>query len=284
MSSGNVRIRLYNQTGPLVLPLDRLRAGDAPLAGSKMANLGEVRGVVGLPVPDGFVITAAAFDRFLWRNFFRDRITQLEGILEMFGSRTLAEACRDLQRAIRSAEIPLDLENGILGAYDALTAGKPGLVSLRSSAVGEDREASHAGLYYTELNVSRELLLDTYRMVVASAFGAGAVSYRMEHGLMDWEGIMAVGCLRMLQPRCSGILFSRDFKDLQADRLRISVTSGVSASVASGKQEAEELLITPGRLGTVASAYLSPQDLARLVEAAPAGKALRPSPGHRMGH
>ena len=49
--------------GPLVMPLDKLRAEDAPLAGGKMANLGEVRGKLRLSVPDGFVITAAAFDR-----------------------------------------------------------------------------------------------------------------------------------------------------------------------------------------------------------------------------
>jgi len=257
-----------SRTGPLVVPLEKLRAGDAPLAGGKMANLGEVLAKVGLRVPDGFVITAAAFERFMSRNYLRERTVQLEGILEMFGPRTLAEACRDLQRAIRSAEIPLDLENAILFGHDALTAAEPFNVCMRSSAVGEDSESSHAGLYCTEFNVSRDLALDTYAMIVASAFGPGAVSYRMERGLTDWEGTMAVGCMRMLEPRCSGIMFSRDFNDPNADRLTISVTSGISAWVASGKQGAEEVMVTPGRLRSVTSAYLSPGDLAQLVDAA----------------
>jgi pyruvate,water dikinase len=254
--------------GPLVMPLDKLRAEDAPLAGGKMANLGEVRGKLRLSVPDGFVITAAAFDRFMSRNYLPQRTDQLEGLLELFGSRTLTEACRDVQRAIHSAEITLDLENAILGAYDALTAGQESLVCMRSSAVGEDSASSHAGLYYTELNVSRDLILDTYGMIVASAFSPAAVSYRMERGLTDWEGTMAVGCMRMLQPRCSGIMFSREFKDPQADRVIISVTSGISAWVAAGKQGAEEIVLTPGRFEAAASAFLTQADLARLVDAA----------------
>jgi pyruvate,water dikinase len=254
--------------GPLIVPLAELRACDAPLAGGKMANLGEVLGEVKLRVPEGFAITAAAFDRFMSRNYLLDRAAQLEGILDMFGPRTLAEACRDLQQAIRSAELPLDLENAIQGAYDTLTGGQPILVCMRSSALGEDSESSHAGLYYTELNVSRDLLLDTYSMIVASAFGPGAVSYRMKRGLTDWEGTMAVGCMRMLEPRCSGIMFSRGFHHPKADRVVISVTAGVSARVAAGKQGAEEITVTPGRLQGISSAFLSSRDLARLVDAA----------------
>jgi len=254
--------------GPLVVPLEKLRARDALLAGGKMANLGEVRGEVGLRVPEGFVITAAAFERLMSHNGLRERTAHLDSIPEMFGPRTLAEACRDVQGAICSAEIPLDLENGILGAYDALSGGKPLLVGMRSSAVAEDSESSHAGLYSTELNVSRDWLLDTYRKVVASAFGPAAVSYRMERGLTDWEGTMAVGCMRMLEPRTSGIMFSREFKDPHADRVIVSATSGVSASVALGQEEAEEIVVAPGRLQATPSRFLSPQDLGRLVEAA----------------
>ena len=139
-------------------------------------------------MPDGFVITAAAFDRFMSRNQLGQRAVQLEGILEMFGPRTLAEACREVQQAIRSAEIPLDLENAVHFGYDALTAEEPLGVAMRSNAVGEDSESSHAGLYYTRLNVARDQVLDTYRMIVASAFGPGAVSYRIERGLTAWEG------------------------------------------------------------------------------------------------
>jgi pyruvate,water dikinase len=254
--------------GPLVLPLETLRAADAPVAGGKMANLGEVQSLVGLRVPEGFVITASAFRRLMARNNLFERSSQLEGLFEMFSRRTFADACRDVQSALYHADIPLDLENAILGAYDALAEGQPLLVSMRSSAAGEDISASHAGLYYTELSVSREILLDTYCMVIGSAFSPGAVAYRVERGLTDWEATMAVGCMRMLQPRCSGIMFSRNFRDQEADEVVLSVTAGLSAWVAAGRQGAEEIVIHPGEPPRDSSSLLSEEDLAQLVDAA----------------
>jgi pyruvate,water dikinase len=254
--------------GPLVLPLEGLRATDAPVAGGKMANLGEVQRIEGLRVPEGFVITASAFRRFMARNNLFERAGQLESLFEMFSRRTFAEACRDVQSAISHASIPLDLENAILGAYDALANGRPLLVSMRSSAAGEDISASHAGLYYTELSVSRELLLDTYCLVIGSAFSPGAVAYRVERGLTDWEATMAVGCMRMLEPRCSGILFSRNFRDLAADEVVLSATAGLAARVAAGRQGAEEIVIRRGEPPFGGSSLLSHEDLARLFETA----------------
>lgn len=270
--SGEIDLEFASQQrpefGPLILPLGRLRAGDVATAGAKMANLGEVMGEVGLRVPEGFVITAAAFQRFMSRNDLLERARQLEGILEMFGPRSLVEACREIQTAIRAAEVPPDLENSILDAYDELAGGDPPLVSMRSSAAGEDGQASHAGVYYTELNVSRDLLIDTYSMIVASAYSPSAVSYRVERGLTDWEATMAVGCLRMLEPRASGILHSRGFYDGLSDQMFVSATSGVAAWVASGKQEAEEFTVPPGRPPEIASTLLSMPEIERLIEAA----------------
>ena len=44
-----------------VLDLSEIRAKDAWLVGGKMANLGEIRNVVGLPTPPGFAVTAEAY-------------------------------------------------------------------------------------------------------------------------------------------------------------------------------------------------------------------------------
>ena len=52
---------------PMVRPLGELRATDLDIAGGKGANLGElVR--AGFPVPDGFVVTTAAYDAFVAAN------------------------------------------------------------------------------------------------------------------------------------------------------------------------------------------------------------------------
>ena len=253
--------------GPMIIPLASLRASHAAIAGTKMANLGEVRSL-GLEVPDGFVITTAAFAKIMSENELWERALQLEGFLEAFGPPALDNASRQVQAAILAATIPSDVEHAILEAFDALAGGEEILVAVRSSAVGEDTASSHAGQYYTELNVFRDLLLDAYRTVVASAYKPTAVSYRFERGLSHEEAIMAVGCVRMLDPRWSGILFSRDFKEPEADRVVISVVPGISAEIASGKQGAEEIVLAPGSpTGSTPSSHLSSRELDELVQA-----------------
>ena len=251
--------------GPIIIPLASLRASDAAIAGSKMANLGEVR-ALGFKVPEGFVITTAAFVKLMEENALSERPMQLEGMLEAYGPLALDNASRQVQAEILAAQVPSELQKAILEAFDSLAEGKEILVAMRSSAVGEDTASSHAGQYYTELNVFRDLLLDAYRTVVASSYKPNAVSYRYERGLSHEEAIMAVGCVRMLEPRLSGILFTRDFHDLDADRVAISVVPGISAGVASGKQGAEEILLALGSPAERAeSSLLSPRELDELV-------------------
>lgn len=252
-------------SGPIILPLSSLRASDAPIAGSKMANLGEVRSL-GVKVPDGFVITTAAFARVMEENGLTERAMQLEGILESYGPLALENASRNIQTDVLGATIPSEIQDAILKSFDLLVEGREILVAMRSSAVGEDSASSHAGQYYTELNVFRDLVLDAYLTVVASAYKPSAVTYRYERGLSHEEAVMAVGCVRMLDPRVSGILFTRDFRDLRADRVTISTTPGISAGVASGKQRAEEIVLAPGSpVERVPSSLLSPGELEELV-------------------
>lgn len=52
----------------LVLWFKDLRKEDIPLVGGKCANLGEVAGQIGIPVPDGFAVSAYAYQVFLKEN------------------------------------------------------------------------------------------------------------------------------------------------------------------------------------------------------------------------
>jgi len=49
----------------LVLWFRELGKDDIPLVGGKCANLGELYGKIGVPVPNGFAVTADAFSIFL---------------------------------------------------------------------------------------------------------------------------------------------------------------------------------------------------------------------------
>ena len=236
--------------GSPVLRLDAVRLADAPLAGAKMATLGELRASGRCSVPDGFVVTTAAFAQFMSDAELWDRAERLELLLATQGPEALPDACQEVREAVLRAPVPPAVAQAILEAYDDLARGQPLAVSMRSSAVGEDTSLSHAGQYHTELHVSRERLFDAYRAVVASAYGASAVSYRGAHGLTAREARMAVGCMRMLSPRASGILFSRAFEQPADDAVLISATRGLAAGVVGGTQSAEELRVVGGRLLT----------------------------------
>jgi pyruvate,water dikinase len=243
-----------SSAGPPVLTLDEVRLTDASLAGAKMATLGELKATGRWSVPDGFVVTTSAFTHFMHEAGLWQRAERLESMIATHGQAPLADACREVRQAILRAPVPDTLAKPLLAAYDVLARGKALSVSMRSSAVGEDTSFSHAGQYHTELYVSRDRLLEVYRLVIASAYEASAVSYRHAHGLTAHDARMAVGCMRMLLPRASGVLFSRAFDEPSRDVVAISAARGLSDGVVSGTRSAEELRVVDGAL-------LSPGDV-----------------------
>lgn len=255
--------------GPMILRLAGLRGGDAPLAGNKMANLGEVAAACGFEVPAGFAITTAATARLLDHAGLWERCERLEGVLELEGPAALGDACAEVQAAVCSSHLPGDLAGAIHEAW-ADSFPRPGtLVAMRSSALGEDSLASsHAGLYATELRVDMAGLIDAYRVVIASSFCPAAVTYRFQRGLPLREALMAVGCLEMVEPRCSGILYSRPPDDPEAEAVVIGATRGLAARLAAGEDDAEYTVVVPGSEVHTTSDLLTGPDLASLSVAA----------------
>ncbi len=256
-------------SGPLVMPVGDLRADDVDEAGCKMANLGEVAAEVGLPVPRGFVVTTAAFTRFMDDGGLWERAEHLEDMVESHGETGLSELCLEVQIAIRAAPVPAPLADAVAAAWDTAFGAAPFRVAVRSSAVGEDAAAaSHAGIYETVLDVERGDILDAYRRVVASAFSPAAVAYRFARGLTAAESAMAVGVLEMLEPRAAGIMFSRPPDDPAGREVVISATDGVAAGVAAGTDDAVLIGVARGAEPTSAAGLLAATEVAQLVTAA----------------
>ncbi|MFW6183169.1 MAG: PEP/pyruvate-binding domain-containing protein [Chloroflexota bacterium] len=126
----------------LVAPLRCFARGDLPQAGGKGANLGELLRA-GFAVPSGFVVTTAAYDRFVAANGLGPRISAALEREEPAGA-----AIRD---AFAGAAVPPAVAEEILAAYAQL--GQEG-VAVRSSATAEDLpQAAFAGQQDTYLNV-----------------------------------------------------------------------------------------------------------------------------------
>jgi pyruvate,water dikinase len=223
--------------GDWVLPLESLTRDTAGQAGNKMANLGEVKNLAGLPVPEGFVITASAFAYFLENTRLQDEINRRIQFLDSSNIAQLHETSAEIQKLIVKALLPVDLEDAILSAHhDLMKKTKAGThVSMRSSALGEDaQDASFAGQYRSILNVSPEYLILSYKEILASKYSVPAIAYRLNKGFLDEDIIMCVGCMAMIEAEAAGVMYSNDPADIRVQEIVINAALGLGKAVVDG--------------------------------------------------
>ncbi|MCX6543303.1 MAG: PEP-utilizing enzyme [Acidobacteria bacterium] len=233
-----------------IIPLDRLDRSALPLAGTKMAVLGEIRNVLRLPVPDGFVVTVAAFHRMIEAAGVADANPRGAGDPGGDDPSTGAEGAR--QRILNTL-VPEEMAQRVLAAHQALApGGEAPPLAVRSSAVEEDSEFSLAGQYLTLLNIRQPDLIDAYRQVVASAFGANAECYRREMGIDESDVAVAVGCLVLVEPLASGVAFSTDPIGTHHNSVLIHAGWGLGPSIVDGRIDPDVHVVSrdDGRITT----------------------------------
>ncbi|MCF8034903.1 MAG: hypothetical protein K9K66_17100 [Desulfarculaceae bacterium] len=221
----------------LIAPLESLPSGSAHLAGNKAANLAELIGA-GLPVPPGFVVTTTAFRRFMEHTGLGGQLRQALMLMDGSGPSEVEAFSRLLQRKVLDAPLPADLERELMAAARELAgAGGQGLLSLRSSAVGEDTSSSFAGLYRSVLQVPPGGVCEAYRQVAAALYSPEAVIYRRQRGLQDQDAEMAVLVQPMLAPLASGVMYTTD--PLRGGRgcLLVSAVRGLGAKLVDGSAD-----------------------------------------------
>jgi len=232
------------------IPLDEITKGMIEKLGSKNANLGEVRNRLGVFTPDGFAISAFAFKRFMEHNKIIEKITKTLSELQIDNLDALNSKSHELQEEIIKAEIPGDLEKEILDAYRRLCDryGKKVMVSVRSSALQEDGIFSFAGQYSTFLNVPPDLILQKYKEVIASLFTPRAIFYYKTKGLREYEVVMSVGVLAMVDAKSAGVMYTRDPNNPEDDTIIISAVRGLGESVVDGVVTPETFTLSRNRL------------------------------------
>ncbi|MEW6670949.1 MAG: PEP/pyruvate-binding domain-containing protein [Thermodesulfobacteriota bacterium] len=231
----------------LVIPLSAINRDMGDLVGNKMANLGEIRNRVALKVPDGFVITAYAYQKFFDENNLLMEINRLFQSTDVNSMEKLYELSADIYRMIVKADVPEELEREILAAYARLEAeaGKGIRVALRSSALAEDVSGiSFAGQYRSELNVSPDNIIRTYKEVVASKYSLSAITYRLNRGYKGEEIAMCVGCLAMVDAESGGVAYSRNPVDLSDDSIFINSVWGLPKPVCDGSVDSDLFVVS----------------------------------------
>jgi pyruvate,water dikinase len=224
--------------------------------GGKSANLGEVLNRVGLPVPEGFAITTYAYELFLAHNELIDEINKRTMEIDPNAPDTINSASEEIQRLIISGQVPAEVEEAILSAYQELTQRlrergpapdelQP-RVSMRSSAIGEDSELSYAGQYLSLLNVLPDRLIQSYKFIIASLYTPRAISYRLSKGIRDEDISMSVACLEMVESCASGVMYTRHPFNMLDDNIIINAVWGLGPYAVDGHITPDAYTVSKG--------------------------------------
>ncbi len=193
--------------GPYILHVDDMTLANAEEVGSKIAVLGEIQNVLGLPAPKGFAVTASGFHRFMRSNELGEEIDRRIRSANATSLDEMHALSSDIQDLIAGSPLPEDLENAFLEAASRYG----GHMAVRSSSLFEDgAETSFAGLHRSEVNVAPENLRTAYKDVVASLYSLPAMTHRLNRGIPDYDSVMAVGVLQMVDCRAGGVLYTRN--------------------------------------------------------------------------
>jgi pyruvate,water dikinase len=193
--------------------LSELSDKDGATVGPKIARLGTLR-ESGVEVPDGFAITADAFQTFLAANGLTDIIDrELTSANDVDNLAQLEAASGRIRKLVEAAPLEAGFEAALREAYDELCFRHGDVmlpVAVRSSATGEDAaSASFAGQYESYLGViGADALLVAVRQAWSSLFVTRALAYRLCHKQHYRETPMGVGVLRLVLARCAGVAFS----------------------------------------------------------------------------
>ncbi len=230
----------------LIIPLGLVDRSMVDQVGNKMANIAEIRNNVGLPVPPGFAVTAAAYEAFVHHGDLHLEIERRIRAADASSMESLYDLSVALQEIITDAPIPSELEQALTSAYNDLAseAGQRLRVSLRSSALGEDAlGASFAGQFRTKLDVSPDDIVQGYKEIVASKYGLPAITYRLSRGIPDERVAMCVGCMAMVDAASGGVMYSVNPTNIRDRSVVINSVKGLPKAVVDGSIDPDVFVV-----------------------------------------
>jgi len=226
---------------------------DVPLVGGKNASLGEMFQKVaskGINVPDGFAITAAAYQYFIQKAGLLEKIKECLKGLDTHNMEDLKRRGAEVRSLIRSATLPSELSEQIVTSYRKLSQ-KYGMeeldVAVRSSATAEDLpDASFAGQQETYLNIrGEERLLEACKACFASLFTNRAISYREDKGFGHFDVYLSIAVQKMVRSdtASAGVMFTIDTESGFRDTVLITASYGLGENVVQGAVNPDEYYV-----------------------------------------
>jgi len=230
-----------------VLWFNQVSLEDVNIVGGKGGNLGEMY-QLGIPVPNGFVVTSHAYFQFIEENNLKPKIKDILKITDVDQPDQLLTASKKIRSLIRKTPVSESLSLEIMKAYKKLS-GFGGLknvpVAVRTSATAEDSaDASFAGQGDTFLNVIGEVnVVDRVRDCWSSLFTSRSIFYQVKKHYDHFKIGVAVPVQKLINSEISGIMFTAN--PVTGDKTQIIVETiwGLGEYIVQGKITPEQYII-----------------------------------------
>jgi len=218
------------------------------VAGGKGANLGELSGIKGIQVPEGFCITTEAYKKGTGNNQELNSLLDALTRLRAEERQDISEVCAKIRVAIERIPIPKDIAEEI--ADYLAKFGEKEAYAVRSSATAEDLPtASFAGQQDTYLNIiGKEAILQHISKCWASLFTERAVIYRLQNNFSHRKVQLSVLVQKMVFPQAAGILFTADPVTSNRKVLSIDASFGLGEALVSGRVNADIYKVEDGKV------------------------------------
>ena len=220
---------------------------DIPIAGGKGANLGEMYGL-GIPVPNGFVVTSSAYFKFVEANGLQEKIRDVLRTTDIDHPDQLLSASKRIKALIKKGDMAESLAINIMKSYRRLS-GLAGLsqvrVAIRSSATAEDLpDASFAGQQETFLDVVGEAnVLRRVQDCWASLFTPRAIFYREKKKFNHFKVGIAVPIQKMVASTVSGIMFTVNPVTNDKNQIIVETIWGLGEYIVQGKVTPDQHIV-----------------------------------------
>jgi DNA-binding MarR family transcriptional regulator len=206
-----------------IVSLAALRREHLAVAGGKAVNLGELL-AAGMPVPDGFCLTTAAYRE----------VARAPAVVAAIAGLANGGAAEAVRAALLAAPVSREIAAALVSAYAGL--GDEAVVAVRSSATAEDLpDASFAGQQDTILGVrgeagcSRRCGAAGRRCSATGRWrtGSSEASRRRRSSWRWW-------CRALVPASVAGVLFTADPLIGRRGRAVIDASPGLGEAVVSG--------------------------------------------------
>lgn len=218
----------------LIRPLSELSHADTPTVGAKASALGELKRR-GFNVPDGFVLTTAAYPEFIAPLGEKIRARLTDDVI--MDPAEIEAAATDIRAAIQAQPFPPSLRAALEMALENFNTAERASVIARTSTPSDDlATAFGSGVARAYLGLVGAAEIERAAAKCwAALWNSRSMYYRHRKKIVQTGVALAVLVQPMVHAECAGVMFTQNPMDSTNAELQINSIWGLGAPLTSAR-------------------------------------------------